>query len=194
MPEHPDNSWPPLGDDGYSDEYGRIEPEIYNAATAVWPEAETFAVATLRDGAAGRTLLMKAAANVSRLHNSRPHDITNLRAYLFKSFKYLVLAELKKRRLHEDLNTRAHLEAVSSAEASAEELHRKILVEQLMLAMDPWTREVFELRVLGYDFDEIGRGRRMLGASVRNRFNKSIKELIRRFRDDGSPPDKVARG
>jgi DNA-directed RNA polymerase specialized sigma24 family protein len=188
MPEHSDNSWPPLGDDGYSDEYGRIEPEIYEAARGIWPEAETFASATLRDGAAGRTLLMKAAANVSRAHTSRPHEITNLRAYLFKAFKYLVLAELRKRRLHEDLNAQAYLEAASSAEASAEELHRKILIEQLMLTMDPWTREVFELRVLGYDFDEIGRERRMLAASVRNRFNKSIESLARRLQGGGLPP------
>lgn len=179
MPGYSDSSWPPLGADGYSDEYGRIEPKIYEAAGEIWPEAETFALSTLHDAAAGRTLLTKAAANVSLAYASRPDEIVNLKGYLFKTFKYLVLAELRKIRLHENLTARIDFTSGGSLHASAEDLDKKILLEQLMAAMDGWTREVFELRLLGYTFDEIGRERGMLGASVRNRYNKSVKELDR---------------
>lgn len=184
-----DSSWPPLEADGYWDEYGKIEPEIYEAARGLWPEAENFALATLRDAALGMTLLMKAAANVSRAYSSRPDEIVNLKAYLFKAFKYLVLAELRKIRLHQDLTTQIDLAASGSLQASAEDIDKKILIEQLMAVMDDWTREVFELLVLGYTFDEIGRERRMLGASVRNRFNRRIKELVRLVHGGGGLSD-----
>jgi len=189
MSEHPDNSWPPLGDDGYSDEYGRIEPEIYETARRIWPEAERFAVSTLHDGAAGRTLLIRAAANVSRAYARRPGGIDSLKAYLFTAFKHLVLAELKKVRLHQELLAQSRLPAASLINTAAEELDKKILVEQLMQAMDEWTREVFELLVIGYSFEEIGGRLSMLGASVRNRYNNSIRVLIRRLHDDDRPQD-----
>ena len=188
MPEQSDNSWPPLGDDGYSDEYGRIGPEIYETARQIWPEAERFAVLTLHDGAAGMTLSMKAAANVTRAYALRPDEIGSLKAYLFKTFKHLVLADMRKMRLHDELLTQAHPTSANLFNTSAEELDKKILIEQLMSAMDVWTRKVFELRVVVYSFDEIGGELGMLGASVWNRFNGSVKDLIRRLRNDDRPP------
>ena len=81
---------------------------IYETARQIWPEAERFAVLTLHDGAAGMTLSMKAAANVTRAYALRPDEIGSLKAYLFKTFKHLVLAELRKMRLHDELLTQAH--------------------------------------------------------------------------------------
>ena len=187
MPDHSDNSWPPLGEDGFSDEYGRIEPEVYEVARELWPEAKAFAQATLRDAAAGWTLLMKAAANVSRARALRPNEISSLGGYLFKTYKNLILAELRKIRLHEDLTAQSRPPA-NLPDATVDEIDRKILVEQLMAEMDQWTRETFALLVLGYTFEEIGRGYKMLGASVRNRFNLSVKKLLRRLRGDDGPP------
>lgn len=185
MGNHSDNSWPPYGD-GFRDEYGGIEPEVYATAAAIWPKAEALAHTQLGDSAAGRTLLMKAAARVSQQFLTRRQRVDNLKAYLFQSYKHLILAELRKARLHDSLNVEALRAAERLSKSPAEELDKRILIEQLMLRMDPWSRRVFEALVLGFSFDEIGREVGMRGASVRNRFNKNIKSLIRRFNEEDS--------
>lgn len=185
MGEHSDNSWPPFGD-GFDDEYGMIEPNVYAAAKEMWPEAQALARATLGDSAAGMTLMMKATASVSKVYAAQPQKVGHLQAYLFKSYKRLVLAERRRARLHGSLNVEALRDADHSPASPADELDKKILIEELMLRMDHWTRKVFELRVLGFSYEEIGKEEEMLAASVRNKFNERVKRLTEWFKGDES--------
>lgn len=188
MAEHSDSSWPPI-DEAYADEYGRIEPDVYAAAKALWPKARALAVSALHDAAAGRELLMKAVANVSHVYVTQPAQIKELKPYVFQSYKYLVLAELKKIRLHTDLENEAYGTAPESFDASADKLDQKILIEQLMSSTDVWTRDIFQRLLLGYSFEEIGRERGANGRSIGNKFNKRIKKLIKRITAENSLGD-----
>lgn len=188
MAEHPDSSWPSI-DEAYADVYGRIEPEVYEAAKALWPKAEALALGVLRDVAIGRELMMKAVANVSHVHTTRPAQIKEMKAYVFQSYKYLVLAELKKIRLHTNLEHEAYAMEPEPFDATGDKLDQKILIEQLMRSTDDWTRDIFQQLLLGYSFEEIGRKRGVNGRSIGNKFNKRIKILIKRITTENSLGD-----
>jgi len=51
-----------------------------------------------------------------------------------------------------------------------------------MAQMDPWTRRVFELRVLGYQFEDIAHMLKTRPHLLRSKFHKEIKKLSRRLR------------
>src|SRR2546428_13774684 len=82
----------------YLDEWGAVAPEVYQEVVSLREQAESYARATLRNDDIGRTLLAKAAAMVTRALEDRHEPITNLQAYLFQTYKRLVLAELDKER------------------------------------------------------------------------------------------------
>jgi DNA-directed RNA polymerase specialized sigma24 family protein len=186
MDDHEDCPWPPFAE-RYADAYGRIEPEVYEAAGRVWPKAKNFALANLRDAAAGRDLLMKAAANVSGVYSARPGEITDLHAYLYRAYYYLVLRELKQRRLHDELLAEAGGTWLAPTNDSVEELETRILIEQIMQAADSWTRQVFQLRVLGYSFEEIGPALHMSVGGARNKFRQNFNRLLKRFGGGENP-------
>jgi DNA-directed RNA polymerase specialized sigma24 family protein len=63
-----------------------------------------------------------------------------------------------------------------------EALNDQILIEEVMAQMDSWTRTVFELRVLGYQFEEIAQILKMRPNLLRSKFHKGIQKLSRRIR------------
>lgn len=163
--------WPKL-DAGYADEFGPIEPEVYQVAGELWPQAAAHLNHTLRDHAAGLRLLLKAGALVSRVRREQPEHIQDLPAYLWRTFARLVQDELKKESRQQPLGTTAQ-------HATTEGLENQILIEELLRRASPPVRLLFELRLLGYDFEEIAR---LLGTRpnvLRSRFHKEIKKLRR---------------
>jgi hypothetical protein len=157
--------WPPLAT-AYTDEFGHIEPDVYKAAGALWSvRAEQFARSTLGDAPTGLRLMLKAAALVSRKYLEPGMHIENLSAYLFHAYKRLVLAELEKENGRRKRNADIYEELVSRPD-EADDVNRKILIEQIMRRMDPWTRGVFELLILGYSFEEIGEARGKSGSNI----------------------------
>src|SRR5215470_14979282 len=144
-------SWPSL-DEGYTDEFGVICPEVYRAAGELWPQAEGFVHSKLRDCPAGWQLMLKAAAAVSRKVQEQPDQIRDLKAYLWTTFKRLISDEVEKENHYEALEHNQG--TVNGARAQSETLNNRILIEEAMAWMDAWTRTVFELRVLGYEFEE----------------------------------------
>jgi len=169
--------WPPV-EAGYIDEYGPIEPEVYQAAGALWSQAERFAVQLLHDAPAGLSLMLKAAALVSRKRAENPGQIANIRAYLFQTYKRLVLAEMQKENGHEAA-LEAGLEAASHS--LVEEVDRKILVEQIVRRMDRWTRQVFEWLTLGHTFEEIGQALGKSPPATRNKFRDQLNRLMKQI-------------
>lgn len=167
--------WPPL-ESSYTDEFGPMDPEIYKAAGEIWTGwGEKFALKTLRDEHAGMPLMLKSVAEVSRVRAAKIDHIGNLKAYLSITYKRLVLERLEKENGHRRRD-RQMLDLSSPASSEAD-LDRKILVQQLIRRMDPWTRRVFELLALGYSNEEIGFSLGMQANAVRSRYHKSIVRL-----------------
>jgi hypothetical protein len=173
--------WPPI-DTVYSDECGQVDPEVYSAAGAVWPRAEQLALSVLHDQAAGLGLMVKAVAIVSRRRRAADCCITNLRSYVFQVYKHLVLAELKKQNRRRELETLWE-DRIVPLHQNVDDLDRRILLEELCARMDKWTRNVFELRVLGYNFESIGESLGMGANHVRSEFSKRLARLRETLND-----------
>jgi hypothetical protein len=178
-------SWPSV-ELSYLDEFGTIHPEVYSAAGELWPKAEQFALLTLHDAPAGLRLMLKAAAKVSRLvEEDRPFgEIRDLKAYLFKVFKRLVLSELEKEVGHREIAMRLEMGASPEIEKVANQLERKILIDELIQRMDSRTRHTFEELVLGHSFEEIAARRKVKANVLRSGFQKRIKRLAESLRKE----------
>jgi len=168
-------SWPPL-DAGYTDEFGPVDPEVYRAAGQFWPQAERFARQKLGDAAAGMRLLFKAVAIASRRRSEMANPIKHLTAYIFRIYAHLVLAELKRINGRKALE-REHAEELLTESDSTEDIERKILIEELCRRMDPWTRKVFELQVLGFGFEMMEPALGMKANAIRAKYSKQMKRL-----------------
>jgi DNA-directed RNA polymerase specialized sigma24 family protein len=178
---HPASDWGTL-ETSYTDEFGPIAPDVYASAGRLWRQAQAFTSRTLAsDGGPERasTLLLKAAAQVTSSRDEKTHQIHQLDGYLFKTFKRVVLAELAKDENRRRYETEAWLG--SELGGMIENVERRILLEELVAAMDGWTREVFQLLTLGYSLKEIGRHVRMSERAVSNKYHRRIKSLLRRI-------------
>jgi len=165
----------------YMDEWGIVAPEVYQAAIALRKRAESYAQVILHNGDAGYTLLVKAAAIVTRALEDHPGRITNLQAYLFQTYRRQVLAELEKEKSHERILVE-HADEIAlgghgdSAEPSAK-LDQHILVQELRKLMNQRTRLVFDLLALGHTFEEIGLMLGKSGHAVRNHYYNQVARL-----------------
>lgn len=174
--------WPPL-ESSYTDEFGPMDPEIYKVAGEIWASwGETLALKTLRDEHAGMPLMLKSVAEVSRVRAAKIDHIGNLKAYLSITYKRLVLERLEKENRHRRCDRQMlDITSLGSGEAA---LDRKILIQQLIQRMDQWTRQVFELLVLGYSNEEIGHALGMQANVVRSKYHKSIMRLKKQIEDE----------
>jgi len=168
--------WPVL-DTGYDDEFGSVDPVVHRAAGELWSCAEHLAGDLLHDSVTGYRLLKQAVAAVSRLAPERRAQIRDLPAYLFQTYKRLVLAELEKQNAR---NTR-QLDAADLLRLpiDADDIDRDILIQELVGRLDSWSRNVFEALLLGYSFVEIGRSLGRNPHVVRNRFRLAVRKLAR---------------
>jgi hypothetical protein len=171
-------SWPSL-DEGYIDEFGVICPEVYRVAGELWPQAESFVNLKLRDCPAGMRLMLKSAAAVSRKRQEQPGQIRDLKAYLWITFKRHIYEEVEKESRYQPLETEQ--QSPNDSYTRSETLNDQILLEEVMAQMDPWTRKVFELRVIGYQFEDIARMLDTRPKPLRSKFHKEIKKLSRLF-------------
>jgi DNA-directed RNA polymerase specialized sigma24 family protein len=172
-------SWPSL-DEGYTDEFGVICPDVYRAAGELWPQAEGFVHSRLRDCPAGMRLMLKAAATVSRKRREQPDQIRDLKAYLWTTFKHFISDEVEKENRYQPLEP--ELQPENGSHRISETLNDQILIEEVMAHMDSWTRKIFELRVLGYQFEDIAQMYKMRPNLLRSKFHKEIKKLSHRLR------------
>lgn len=181
--------WPPF-ETAYTDEFGRIEPEVYRTAGALWNAyGEQYTLSKLADAPTGLRLMLKAAASVSRKHLDPDVHVESLPDYLFKAYKRLVLAELEKQNGHRRRDAERHAEAASLPDTTADDMDRKILIQQLIRHMDAWMREIFELLILRYTFEEIGKMRGESGHHIRTKFNKRLKRLKKQLEAESASAD-----
>ncbi len=128
---------PTLTAELFPDEFGEIDRCVYETALALWPKAEREALKTFRDSATGRSLLMKACALVTRKRAASAETITNLAAYLYRTWQRLLLEELEKENLHRLIEENLFAETVAhSVHHAGDELDRRILLQQIVSRMD----------------------------------------------------------
>lgn len=178
MTKHAVTIWPPL-ETAYTDEFGEIDPKVYSTAGRLWAQAETYALYAIGDAPSGLRLMLKAAAIVTRRLSLPDVRIANLPAYLFQTYKHLVLAELEKQSGHRKREAERRIELEALSGSLAENVDRKILIQQIMRRMDSRMREVFELLILGHSFEEIGKLRGENAHALRTRFHKRLKRLTK---------------
>lgn len=182
MPRHPHPTpdWGTLAF-GYTDEFGKVAPDVYETAGRVWRRARDFAQRVLQDAdeARARTLLLKAASQVTRARDERGHHVNELDGYLLQTFKRIVLAESER----DDNRRRFESEAGLGTEwqSQASNVERRILLEEFVGMMDEWTRAVFQWLTLDYTFDEIARHLGMDTKVLRNKYNRHVNTLIKRL-------------
>jgi hypothetical protein len=170
--------WPSL-DEGYTDEFGDICPEVYHVAGELWPQAESLINSKLHDRPAGRRLMLKAAAAVSRKREEQPDQIRDLKAYLWITFKHNIYEEVEKENRYQPLEPEQ--QPKNDSHIPSEALNDQILIKELMAQMDSWTRTVFQLRVLGYQFEDIAQMLKMRPNLLRSKFHKEVKKLSRKI-------------
>lgn len=175
---HPTPDWGIL-EFGYKDEFGTIAPDVYEAAGRVWRRACDFAARVLRDAddARARTLLIKAASQVTRARDEKGNQIDELDGYILQTFRRLVLAESEKDNNRRRLESEAGFESEWHAQAS--NVERRILLAEIVDMMDDWARFVFELLTLDYTFDDIAGHLGMNAKVLRNRYNRRLKALMK---------------
>ena len=193
--------WPPFeelfpaggGETFYTDEFGEIDDDVYRVAGELWDsKGKIFARATLRDTAAGSRLMKKAAADVTRTRRENDAEIKNLSGYIWMSYKRLVLKELEKENAHRRRDLMSVVES-SGQDSTEEDLNRKILLQEVMRRMNAFTRDIFELLVVGYDFSEIGEKKKKNPRALKRRFDRQIVRLMNEIEAEHAAAAKKSR-
>ncbi|MGH9842058.1 MAG: hypothetical protein ACREEM_25170 [Blastocatellia bacterium] len=165
----------------YTDEFGEIDRETLAAAGQIWPQARPLALSILRDEQACHDLLRKACAHVTRKRADNPAAIENLPAYLFQTWRRLMLHESEKENGHRRQEVEMTESLLPVPDSDAGDLDRKILIQQILKRTDEQTRRIFRYLTLGHTFPEIGE---MLGQNpdvLRATFHKQIQKLKKQF-------------
>ncbi len=165
----------------YTDEFGEIDPETLAAAGQIWPQAEKLALSILHDEQAGRALMSKACARVTRRRADDPAAIENLPAYLFQTWRRLLLDEQEKQNGRRQREEEMAESPPPAPDSVAGDLDRKILFQQIYKHMDERTRRVYRYLELGYTFPEISKKLGQNPDVLRATFHKQIKKLKRQF-------------
>jgi DNA-directed RNA polymerase specialized sigma24 family protein len=161
---------------------GWVDPEVYRAAGEVWGKSgEALAHRLLGHGPAGLPFMREAAARVTHYMAKSSAVIGNLEGYVFRTYERLLLAEVRHRNKYQPLDQEAlDTQALSwMGDTDPGDVERDILLEQIISLMDEWTREVFELRVLGHGFEFIAGVVGMRSNHVRSLFHKRMQQLMK---------------
>jgi DNA-directed RNA polymerase specialized sigma24 family protein len=176
MPSRPATEWDSI-ESHYADEFGVVAPDVYRCANDIRARARSYAARVLMNNDAARadTLLLKAAAQVTRYVDTDASRIDDLGSYLFQTFKRILFAELEKDNNRRRFESRTQPD--TELRGQAENVERRILLNEIVGAMDSWTRDVFEWLTLDYSFEEIGRHLGMNPKAVRTRFYRHVERL-----------------
>lgn len=174
----PEIVWPDL-DSAYVDAFGPIDLAVYDIARHIWPAVTPSILRTLRDLHAGQTIMMKAVALVSRKLSEDPQRITSVHGYLYRTFMRLLREEVETEGKHAELNRSMLVSNESNAKQSDKGIYEVILIHQIMDRADPWTREVFQLRLLGHTYEEIAERFGMKSNYLRSEWSKELRRLVK---------------
>ena len=174
----PEIAWPNL-DESYVDAFGPIDVAVYDVARNIWPAVIPSILGTLRDMHAGQTIMMKAVALVSRKLGEDPQRITSVHGYLYRTFMRLLREEAETEGKHAELNRTMLVGAEANTKQSDSAVYEVILIHQILDRADAWTREVFQLRLLGHTYEEIAAHFGMKSNHVRSEASKELRRLVK---------------
>ena len=181
----------PTIEKAYDEEFGKVDPEVYQAAQTLWLHAEHLAVKLLHDAPKGMQLMLKAVAKVSRVRENNPSVIHNLNSYLFRAYKNLILAELElENKRFQKLDRRLRESEGVLDDDEETRINKQILINELRLKMDNWTRDVFDYLCLGYKYDEMVPRFGSAANVIRSKFSKKTAQLVREIQDEIRQTDK----
>jgi DNA-directed RNA polymerase specialized sigma24 family protein len=162
------------------DQHGRsIAPQVLTAARQIRRRALCLAERELGDPAIAASILEQTAARVSRtLYYSssvvRNPSVKNLQGYLFRA----VVRNVDRLKLKE-LPKISHSEAVLERHAynPSNRLDFLVLTNELLAKADGFTRRVFQLRVEGYSWKEIGTTIGISAHAAESRYSKGLRRI-----------------
>jgi hypothetical protein len=175
----------PTIETAYDEEFGTVDPEVYQTAKTLWLHAEPLAVKLLHDAPKGMRLMLKAVAKVSRVRENNPSVINNLQSYLYRAYKNLILAELEQENKRSQKLDRWFREREAVLDESEEAgINKKILINELRLKMDDWTRGVFDCLRLGYRYEDLVPQFGSAANVIRSKFSKKTARLAREIQEE----------
>jgi len=174
MADSLETKWPPLNE-AYRDELGAIDYDIYAAAGEIWPMAAALSKTVLHDESIGQVALLTVCARITESRAAERIQIKSLKGYIFQAYRYEILRLLQQRRLHDELSAQRY--AVIEETQSADDVLKKILIEEIISRMDATNRQIFELRVLGHSFEDIARMVGKRSNAVRNIYSRQLSKI-----------------
>jgi len=168
--------WPAL-DSGYEDQFGPIDPIVYQAAGEIWPQAAVFGEFSLQDPNEAFHLMLKAVARVSAAIASGA-KVEHLKAYLLATYKHLVGNEHARRLRREQPIPESESEFGEHLVVDiVADLDRKILLREAFRQMNAEDRNLSYLLMLGYTSSEIAQELGLQPAAVRQRVHRLTLRL-----------------
>jgi DNA-directed RNA polymerase specialized sigma24 family protein len=161
----------------YTDEYGEIAANVLQAAEKISTPAESFALSTIHDADAGHQLMMKAAAKVTAKIKNDATLIQNLESYLFETYKRLIFETLRAENRRNEIKKSVSEMSEGDEKRSNQEIERKILLEQIRQRMSPKMRQIFEMLVLGYSFEEMATILGKKSNLLRSQYHKELEKI-----------------
>ena len=161
--------------------------DVYKAARALLPAAKSFSKKRGLDPALAEDFMMEAAYKVVNRKHQEKVKIENLPAYLFTSFKRVVLEEIQKRQRYADL-TDEQFESLSDQSATFATIEREILKEEIVRHLNAEARFIFDRLALGYSYKEISEmfsdefGSSIQENVLRSKFSKAVQRLAKKLR------------
>ena len=176
----PSRVWPPLAN-GYLEEFGPIDPTLYEAAGRLWPAVEVHLRRAQIVPEDGQILMLKAVALVTRARCRRTEEISNIDGYLWRTFHRLLREELEKRALHSKLDAEFAARFAPALQRSEDEITKIILIQEIMERADEWLRQVIELLQMGHSYEEIAVFLGGRANAIRSRVSKQLKALAKQI-------------
>jgi DNA-directed RNA polymerase specialized sigma24 family protein len=175
--------------------------EIYEKARSLLPAAKSFASRAGIDAFAADEILMEAADKVVEAKQRGTSDIRNLSAYLFTTYKHLLLAWIRARLRERNLPAGEHYDRDEDSTSGGwefltdptdyyKQVERKILVDEIVRRMDEETRFIFSQLLLGFTYAEIvARFREKFDEKIeenvlRSKYSKAVGKLTKELSDD----------
>jgi hypothetical protein len=172
--------------DSYQDEFGEIDAEVLREARNIWRFSQKLVLKTLGDEAQGQVLMMRAVAEVSKKFTAEQSTIEHLPSYLFQTFRRLVFAESKKNLRHQELEEKYFdsLEEFFQDDSVSEEAKvcRRILIEEIVVRMDIWTKNVYRYLELGYKYKDLVPHYGKTANIIRATYSRKLKECAENIR------------
>lgn len=168
---------------------------VYDVARSLRPAALAFTRHFKLDPSLADDCLMESAQTVVKKVESAERfqkvgqltddsgQIGNLPAYIFTTFKNLVLAKLRDAERLQHLSE-SEWGSMASVRDVRRDIERTVLVGQIIKLFDPESRFIYDHLVLGYTYQEMADefnakfGKNLRVNALRSRFSKAIRRII----------------